>query len=331
MTARFFQRGENSFGPDKPSRSDRDPVRSADGPPTDSRRTRKRRILFSAGAVALLGTATAIWLGLRSPGDGSWRRIRREGVIRIGYAVEPPYIFLDGQGKPTGAEFDVAAKIVGRMGIPRIEWIQADFSSLIEDLEGEHFDAIVAGMYITPERGRRVIFSEPTFRVSQAFLVRAGNPRALHAYEDAVRIRDVRIAVLSGSIEEETIRRMGLPEARIVVVPDVLTGRVAVEAGLAEGLALSVPTVRFMARRQMLGLTEVADPFEQPVALGRFAGFGGVAFRRTDRGLRREWNRALLGFVGSADHRRILALYDLGDEILPGNVTTAEILSGDSE
>ncbi|MHB8095023.1 MAG: transporter substrate-binding domain-containing protein [Candidatus Aminicenantales bacterium] len=278
-----------------------------------------------------MGAATAIWLGVRSPGDGSWSRIRREGIIRIGYAVEAPYVFLDGQGNPTGAEFDVAGRIAGRMGIPRIEWIQTDFSSLIADLEEGHFDAIVAGMFITPERGRRVIFSEPTFRVSQAFLVRAGNPRGLHAYEDAVRNREVRIAVLSGSIEEEAIRRLGVPEARIVVVPDALTGRVAVESDLAEGLALSVPTVRFMARRQMLGLTEVADPFEQPIALGRFAGFGGVAFGKTDRRLCREWNRALGGFVGSADHRGILALYGLGDEILPGNVTTAEILSGDSE
>ena len=249
-------------------------------------------------------------------------------MIRIGYAVEAPYVFLDDTGSLIGAETETAKNIVARLGIPRIEWYQAEFGSLISELEAGRFDVVVAGMFITSERAQRVDFSEPTFRVREALLVQTGNPHGLHAYEDVITKPLIKIAVLHGSIEDAMIRQMGIPDSRIISVPDALTGRVAVESGIVDGLALSSPTIRFMGRQQKLGRTEVAKPFASPTLAGEgFTGFGAVVFRKTDDDLRQAWNRQLSAFIGSADHRRVLTQFGFTDEELPGRVKTFEIIS----
>ncbi len=293
--------------------------------------TRERWPWLAGAAIVLVGVALSVFL-VKAPRKGAWDRIQRERIIRIGYAVEAPYAFPDARGEPTGLEVEVARSVASNLGIQRINWIQTDFSLLISALEEGRFDAVAAGVFITPERAKRVLFSEPTFRVRQALLVRTGDPLALHAYEDVLRKDEARIAVLHGSIEEAMIRDMGLPEGRVIVVPDALTGRTAVETGLADGLALSLPTVRHMALRQMLGLTEVAEPFAQPSrARTRYLGYGAVAFRNTDDGLRRAWNRGLRGFIGGPEHRRLLGLYGFEDDDLPGDVTTSTILASGNE
>ncbi len=292
----------------------------------------RKRWVWLIGAAAALGAVGLAGFLIRSPRKGSWERIRREGVIRIGYAVEAPYAFLDARGEPTGLEVDVARSVAVSLKIPRMDWIQTDFALLLSELEEGRFDAVAAGVFITSERAKRVLFSEPTFRVRQALLVRTGNPSGLHAYEDALGNEGTKIAVLHGSIEEGMIRDMGLPKSRIVVVPDALTGRMAVETGLVDGLALSLPAVRNMALRQMLGLTEAAEPFAQPSRPGvRFMGYGAVVFRKTDHSLCREWNRGLKAFVGSEEHHRLLARYGLTPGDLPGNITTSTILASGAE
>lgn len=90
-----------------------------------------------------------------------------------------------------------------------------------------------------------------------------GNPRQLHSYLQASTLKDIKIAVISGVVEETLLRRMGLSDRQLVLVSDALTGRVAVESGVADGLALSSPTIQWMALREQLGKTEMARPFEQ--------------------------------------------------------------------
>ena len=292
----------------------------------------RKRWPWLVGIAGALAGAILLVVLIVPPRMGSWERIRREGVIRIGYAVEAPYAFLDARGEPTGLEVDVARSVAANLKIPGMDWIQTDFALLLSELEEGRFDAVAAGVFITPERAKRALFSEPTFRVRQALLVRAGNPRRLHAYEDMRGNEGTRIAVLHGSIEEGMVRDMGVPRDRVIVVPDVLTGRTAVETGLADGLALSLPTVRNMALRQMLGLTEAAEPFAQPSRPGvRFMGYGAVVFRKTDHSLCREWNRGLKAFIGSEEHLRLLVRYGLTTADLPGNVTTSTILASGAE
>lgn len=285
---------------------------------------------YAGLALVILAVIGALWLGLdlSSARRDTWARIRRDGVVRIGYAIEAPYIFLDASGRLTGLEYETNQAIAARLAIPRTEWVQTEFGSLISELEEGRFDVIAAGMFITPERAQRVNFSEPTFHVRQALLVQVGNPYRLHSYADVQHNPQVKVAVLRGAIEEQILRQMGASETQIISVPDALTGRVAVESGIADCLALSWPTIQLMAQQQSLGHTEIAQPFVQPSVPGEhLVGFGAVALRKTDETLRDAWNQQLLQFIGSPEHLLLLARFGFSAEDLPGSVTTDMILS----
>lgn len=201
----------------------------------------------------------------------------------------------------------------------------AEFGALLDELEQGRVDVVAAGMFITPERARRAAFSEPVFRTGQGLLVRLGNPLDLHAYADLAARPGARAAVLSGSVEAEMLRRTGLPEARLVHVPDARTGLTAVETGLADGLALSAPTLGWMVRSRPDAAVELARPFTQPEG-DRALGYGGFAFRLQDRQLLTAWNRAQAVLVHGPDYPALLEGFGFPPEALPGDITTREVL-----
>lgn len=284
----------------------------------------KHKILawsFSGAAIIILFAAIIF---LR---DQSLVRLQREGVIRIGYAVEAPYAYLKPGGEVSGEDIEVARLIANRLGIRRIEWRVVAFDDLITELEGGRIDVIAAGMFITPERAERVNFSEPTFHVKQGLLVAAGNPHNLHSYTAIVDNPDLRIAVISGAVEQKMLLDLGAKPNQIVEVPDALTGRVAVESGMVDGLALSALSIRWMALQTQLGMAEMAQPFESHDLPGsQFGGYGGFAFRKSDGQLRDAWNSVQAELIGSPEHLHLIAPFGFSANELPGNVTTQEII-----
>lgn len=283
-----------------------------------------RKTVFTVLFAALL-SALIVWWAFR---DQSLTLVQKRGLIRIGYSIEVPYAFLKPNGEVAGESPEVAKRVVARLGIPRIEWRYVKFASLIPELESGRIDVIASGMFITPERAKRVRFSEPTFHVRQALLVLKGNPHDLHSYEQALQRPGIRIAAITGSVEEILLRHLGYPEERLVSVPDALTGRVVVESGNATGLALSAPSLRSMMMQDPKGLTEIAQPFNQPKStLACKSGYGGFGFRLGDRQLQEAWNRAQEGFIGSQEHLELIRNLGFGEIGLPGSVTTEEVLS----
>lgn len=248
-------------------------------------------------------------------------------LIRVGYAVEAPFAYLDRDGALTGESVEVAREVIRRLGIARTEWVQTAFPDLLDGLSAGRFDVVAAGMFVTADRSRRALFSQPTFRVRQGLLVQPGNPKRLHGYADAARADDVRIAVLSGAIEEHVLLRLGVPRSRIFRVPDARTGWVAVASRNADGLALSVQSIRWMAHAPNASPLETAEPFEQPPdAIAGRLGFGAFAFRLDDHRLRDAWDSVLRSFVGSEAHLRLVAPFGFTGAEMPGRVTIAEIV-----
>ena len=128
----------------------------------------------------------------------------------------------------------------------------------------------------------------------------------------------MRIAVLAQAVEESLLRELGMTDSRLVVVPDALTGRVAVETGLADGFALSSPSVKWLAAGPVQGRTEAAQPFSHSGRIGETGwGSGAFAFRREDRRLLQAWDRALEPFIGSPEHRALVAEFGFASDELP--------------
>lgn len=240
----------------------------------------------------------------------SWSRVQKERVIRIGYAIEPPYAFPGGDGQAAGESPETARGIVALMGGMNIEWRLADFGMLIDLLEGGEIDVIAAGVFITPERMARVAFSPPIGLVHAGLLVRKGNPHRLHCYGDLLAAAPHRVAVLAGSVEAGILVDAGLPAERLLVVPDVQSGRAAVVAGRAIALALSRPSVRWLASRDWDRMTEAVEDFEEcPLPSENGIGRIGFAFRREDRHLASEWRKAQATYLATNDAAAIASRY----------------------
>lgn len=282
--------------------------------------------------IALLVLIPALvapwWLASTADSDDtSWARISRDGTLRVGTALEAPYVYLDDAGRLTGLEVETVEHIAAELGITRIDWQQTAFDSLIPDLLAGRFDMIAAGLFVTPQRASLLAFSEPTFHVGPTLLVGIGNPHRLNSYADLAAQAELKVAVLHGAVETELLRACGVADRQIIVVPDALTGRVAVETGLTAALALSQPSVNRMVADQRLGKLEIAAPFQAPRHNGLgYIGFGAMAFRPGDHELLARWNRQLAGFVGGATHRELLIAFGFGADALPDSTTTAEIL-----
>jgi polar amino acid transport system substrate-binding protein len=183
--------------------------------------------------------------------------VRQAGVLRVGHAVEAPYADLEADGRVSGESPENARRIAARAGLPHIEWVQVEFDQLIEGLQAGRFDLVAAGLFITPERSRQLLFSEPSLCVRPGWLLREDAPPGLDgSYAEALQQPGLRIAVLRGSAEAAVLAGYaGLRE-----VPDARAGRLAVLRGAADALALSLPTVRALARQGRAGRCRRAPP-----------------------------------------------------------------------
>jgi polar amino acid transport system substrate-binding protein len=262
-----------------------------------------------AGRAGLLAVLAAVLLGgvagWLARADDSLERLRERGTIRIGFAIEPPYAFVDGRGEVAGESPGIARRIVARLGIARIDWRQAEFGALIDELEAGRIDVIAAGMFATPERSQRARFSDPTLRVRPGVLVARGNPTGLRTIDDLASRTDLRVAVLAGAVEADVLAARGVAPERLIAVPDALTGRQAVESGIVAALVLSEPSVRWMASQNDLGVTEALALKEDDLASAPY-GYAAFAFHKDDAALQAAWNAALADFLGSAEHRALL-------------------------
>ena len=123
--------------------------------------------------VALL-TGLSVWLVRAVVSGPDASTVARSQSLRVGFAVEAPYAFINAQGRVTGEAPEVFRHMAQRVGIEQIDWIRLDFANLLPELRLGRIDAIAAGMYITPERAEQAAFTRPTATVRTAVVLREG-------------------------------------------------------------------------------------------------------------------------------------------------------------
>lgn len=291
------------------------------GPPG---RDRLRRIARSAAALLV----AVISFGCRSdarPGETTAERIRRTGVVRIAYANEAPFGYRDpNTGRVTGEAPEIARVVLEQMGVERIDTSLVEFGQLIPGLEAKRFDLAAAGMYITPARCQRISFSNPSYCVGEAFLVRAGNPRDLHGYADVRDDPDASLGVTSGTVELSTAEAVGIREAQIVIFPDNVTALAGLRTGRIDAFAATELTVDDVLER-IDGDLEKAQPFTQPQVAGHTRNCGAFGFRKGDDTFRDEFDRHLGELIGSPAHLDLVGRFGFSADNLPAAVTAREL------
>lgn len=257
------------------------------------------------------------------------QRAQKQGYIRVGFANEAPFGHATQDGKLTGEAPEIARKILSRMGIKEVDGVLTEFGSLIPGLNARRFDIIAAGMFITPKRCMEIAFSEPTYGLGQAFLIKKGNPKELHSYEDAANNTNATLGVMAGTAERDYARKTGIPDNRVLTFPDTPSLLAAVQAGRVDAHASNSLTIQTLIDTAGPDAgVERAAPFVDPIIDGKsLRGHGGFAFRKEDEDLITEFNKQLKDFIGTPEHLELVKAFGFTKAELPDK-TTVELCAG---
>lgn len=284
------------------------------------------RRMVVKGMVAAVAIATS--LGAASSiasAQDALERAQESGYIRVGFANEAPFGYATPDGQLTGESPEVVKAILAKMGIEQVDGVLTEFGSLIPGLKAGRFDIIAAGMFITPERCQQVQFSEPTYGIGQALLVKEGNPESIVDYSNIAENSDLTLAVMAGAVERGYAEQAGIPDDQIIVLPDQASLVSAVRADRANAAALTALSIQRMADNNE-GV-EATEPFAE-VAGESVMGHGGVAFRPEDTALYEEFNKHLKEFIGTEEHIQLVSEFGFGEGYLPAG-TTEELCAGE--
>lgn len=259
---------------------------------------------FTSSLLARCGTAmlalAALTAASAANAETTLERVQRTGEIRIGYANEAPFAYTLPNGRVTGESPEIVRKVFGKIGVKKVDAVLTEWGGLIPGLLAGRFDVIAAGMYVTPERAKQVLFTDPHYQLGDTLLVARGNPKHLHSYADVAANKDVKIAIMSGTAEYNYARESGIDDSQIMQVPNTIAQLQAVRTRRADAAVGTQLTMKGLAAKGGKRVQAIVDFKDKPSHIG----YGALAFRKEDKDLRDAINKELKGWLGSADHLR---------------------------
>ncbi|MFC0042045.1 ectoine/hydroxyectoine ABC transporter substrate-binding protein EhuB [Actinomadura rayongensis] len=260
---------------------------------TSSRRDflRTAALLGAAVPLAAAGCSTTDPEQERT-GGGTLERARKDGAIRVGFANEAPYGYTDTSGKLTGEAPELARVIFRELGIGKVEGVQVDFGGLIGGLKAKRFDAIAAGMFVTPDRCKEVAFADPEYVAKSAFLVPKGNPKGLVQATDPGK-KGVKVGVLTGAVEADYAAKLGVKAGDIKTFTDQASAYEGLKAGRVDCVWLTRISLADVLAKHKGAPFEVTAPFGPVIGGKEQFGAGAFAFRPADADLVKAFNGKL--------------------------------------
>ena len=129
-----------------------------------------RNILRAALVFATLAFTVAFAAACGSGGGGGQGGGDEDITVASDIAY-PPFEF-EKDGEPVGFDIDLMNEIGKRAGF-KPEYQNVTFDGIIGGLTNNQYDASISSMTITPERAKRIDFSDPYFNADQSLLVQS--------------------------------------------------------------------------------------------------------------------------------------------------------------
>jgi polar amino acid transport system substrate-binding protein len=254
---------------------------------------------------------------------------KERGYITVGFANEKPYAYKGADGKLTGEAVEIARAVLKNMGIREVRGELTEFGSLIGGLQAKRFDMITAGMFIKPDRCQAVLFADPEYSIGEALGVKKGNPLKLKSYQDIAKNGKAKVAVMAGAVEIGYLKKSGVPDDRIVIVPDQASAINALQSGRVQAITMTGPSLQSMLESASDDQIERVKDFKQPVIDGKSVrGYGATAFRMEDKAFRDAFNAELKKLKESGELLKILKKFGFTEEELPGDMKAEALCKG---
>ena len=248
----------------------------------------RRRFAMAAGAAVIVSPFA------RARAQAPLLRFATEGA-------NPPWTFVTPQGAVQGIDIDIANAICGRMGM-RCEVIATAWDGIIPGLLAKRYDAIIAGMAMTPARRERVEFSDVYRKIITSFVAKKGTVTDT----SPAGLKGKRIGVQRGASQHGWLTRNGYEQSSTVVLYDTVAGpQLDLVAGRVDLIIENKISnyLVFMQKPEAAGFE-----FVGPELTGNELGDGaGIALRKEDNELRSRINKALAELRADGTLDRIYA------------------------
>lgn len=287
-----------------------------------------RRSLFRAGGIGLAAVALGPTLAAcsRTEDNVTLDSLREQGYIRVAINNEAPFGYIGDDGEVTGSSPELLRAIFTELGVEDVRAESVAWDGLIPGLKAKRFDAVAAGMYVTPERCAEIAFAEPTYRILQAFMVPSGNPEGLSTFDDIAANPDVKVAVLNASVEQGYAEGAGVPADQIETVDNQVTAYEMLDSGRVDAVGLSTISLnRLLEQRGSADKYEVTEGFIPVVDGEEVTPAGALGFRQSDTEILDEVNRVLAEFKENGRLLEIIEPFGFTEQELPGDLTTEQL------
>lgn len=197
----------------------------------------KRLLTWVLVAVAMCGLTAA---GARAQTVDD---IIKRGKVQI--AVDPtsaPFGITGTDGQPDGFDIDVARLVAKYLGV-QLELVPVTSQNRIPYLLTNRVDMVISLFSVTPERALQVWFSSPYAAVGT--IITARNDKKISSFDD---LKGLRIGVPRGTIPDNLLTKMALPDVQIVRFDDEATSIQALVTGQVDALGSSTTALIVLNR-----------------------------------------------------------------------------------
>jgi polar amino acid transport system substrate-binding protein len=189
--------------------------------------------------------------------------IKSSGVIRIGTdATYAPNEFLAADGKTVqGMDVDVFNAVAAKFGV-KTEWQPADFTSIINGVNGKKYDIGISSFTINDERKKQVTMVS-YFSAGTQWGTAKGNPEGI----DPDNACGKTVAVQTGTVQQEAdlpVRQQKCGDNKIDVLSfkDQSQATAAVVSGKADAMLADSPVVAYAIKQSGGKLEALGDIYE---------------------------------------------------------------------
>ena len=235
--------------------------------------------------------------------------MRPDRDLRFAFLIEPPFCYRTSDGAVTGCDVEVARHVIRQIGDGAFVPVETEFAELLPGLADGRWD-MTTGMFITDERRRAADFSRPIWAMPDGLLVHAGNPHGIAGYSSIVQKAGLRLGIVRDQVQHSTALRLGVSEDHIRAFDTYAEAAEAVAAGTIDAYASVAMAHRGYLERDTAGrLALVEVPANEKMAEP-----GAFAFAKGRSALRAMVDDALARFLGSVDHRALMARFGFTPE-----------------
>ena len=127
------------------------------------------------------------------------QRIRRRGVIRVGFTEDKlPFAFFNGAQELVGFDINMAHALAADLGVS-IEFVRFDRTTLVQQLNNDHFDVAMSGLIGSLERAEQMLHTTPYMDVSMGLVVRDYRVRSFKSIKSLQKLPSLRIGFVDFS------------------------------------------------------------------------------------------------------------------------------------